>query len=108
MSSEGWLLGGMALVTFTIRYGLIAMSSRLVLGERLLQALQYVPPAVLTAIAVPAILIHEDALFLSWTNARIVGALAAIVIGLWRRNLLLTIVGGMGAFLLWQWWVLVQ
>ncbi|WP_204138590.1 AzlD domain-containing protein [Halomicronema sp. CCY15110] len=103
MNDSEWLLiGGMALVTFGIRYPVLALSGRLQLPPRLLQALNYVPPAVLTAIVVPAVLVEAGDLWISWQNPRLIGAIAAIAIGLWRQNLLLTIVVGMAAFLLWQ------
>ncbi|NJL87127.1 MAG: AzlD domain-containing protein [Leptolyngbyaceae cyanobacterium SM1_1_3] len=96
------LIAGMTLVTFSIRYFLLAMSGKLSLSPRLLQTLNYVPPAVLTAIVVPAVLIAEDQLWLGLGNPRLIGAIAALGVGLWRKNLLLTIMVGMGAFLLWQ------
>lgn len=101
-SSEWFLIGGMTLVTFGIRYPVLAMSGRLRLPPRLLQALNYVPPAVLTAIIVPAVFVESVDLWFGWRNPRLVGAIAALAIGLWRQNLLLTIVVGMTAFLLWQ------
>ena len=101
--SEWLLIMGMMLVTFGIRYPVLAMSGRLKLPPRLLQALHYVPPAVLTAIVVPAVLVESGDLWISVANPRIVGAIAALTIGLWRQNLLLTIVVGMAAFLVWQW-----
>lgn len=103
--NEWWLISGMALVTFLIRYPIIALSGRMQLPERLLQALKYVPPAVLTAIVVPMVLVEDNAIWLSWENARLVGAIAALAVGFWRKNLLLTIVLGMASFLLWQWLV---
>ncbi|NEQ33263.1 MAG: AzlD domain-containing protein [Leptolyngbya sp. SIO4C5] len=102
MMPEIALIGGMALVTFLIRYPLLAMSGRFTLSPRLLQALNYVPPAVLTAIVVPAVLVEENAVWLGLDNPRLIGAIAALAVGLWRKNLLLTIIVGMGAFLLWQ------
>ena len=102
MTNEVMLLGGMTLVTFLIRYPLLAMSGRLTLPPRLLQALNYVPPAVLTAIIVPTIFMNGDSLWLGVDNPRLMGSLAAIGIGLWRKNLLLTILAGMGVFLFWQ------
>jgi len=103
MNESEWLLiGGMALVTFGIRYPVLAMSGRLQLPPRLLQALTYVPPAVLTAIVVPAVLVESGDLWISGANPRIVGAIAALAIGLWRQNLLLTILVGMAAFLIWS------
>ena len=101
-TNEVLLLGGMALVTFLIRYPLLAISGRLTLPPRLLQALNYVPPAVLTAIVVPTVLVEGDSLWLSINNPRLIGALVALGIGLWRKNLLLTILVSMGVFLLWQ------
>ena len=106
MNASEWLLvGGMALVTFLVRYPVLAMSGRLQLPAPLLQALNYVPPAVLTAIVVPAVLVESGDLWLSWQNPRLVGAIAALAIGFWRQNLLLTIIVGMSAFLLWQLWL---
>lgn len=99
-----WLLiGGMTLVTFAIRYSLIALSGKLRLSPRLVKALGFVPPAVLTAIIVPAVLLPDGTLWIGIDNPRLIGAIAAIVVGLWRKNLLLTILVGMGTFLSWQW-----
>ena len=102
MTNEVMLIGGMTLVTFSIRYLLLAMSGRLTLPPRLLQALNYVPPAVLTAIVVPAVFVEGDSLWVGIGNPRLVGAIVALGIGLWRKNLLLTIVVGMATFLMWQ------
>jgi branched-subunit amino acid transport protein len=100
--NEFLLIAGMAIVTFLIRYPVLALSGKFELSESFLQILRYVPPAVLTAIVVPAVIMPEDQLLLSYTNARLVGAIAAVAVGLWRKNLLLTIVVGMAVFLGWQ------
>lgn len=101
--NEFLLISGMAIVTFAIRYPVLALSGRFKLSEQFLQILGYVPPAVLTAIVVPTVLMPEgNQLLLSYTNARLVGAIAAVGVGLWRKNLLLTIVVGMTVFLGWQ------
>jgi branched-subunit amino acid transport protein len=104
--SEFSLIAGMAIATFLIRYSLIAMSGRIQLSEGFMKLLRYVPPAVLTAIVVPAVLIPTgDTLDLSYGNARLIGAIAAIIVGWKTKNLLLVIVIGMIIFLLWQWLV---
>lgn len=101
------LIGGMTLITFSIRYGVIGVSEKIKLSPQLLQMLRYIPPAVLTAIIVPTVLISTgDKLVLSYTNARLVGAIAAILVSYWTKNLLLTIVLGMLVFLGWQWLLL--
>lgn len=102
-----WLLvASMALVTFLIRYLLLALSGRIQLSPTLVRALGYVPPVVLTAIVVPAVVMPDGAsLWLGWGNARLVGAIACVTLALSYKNLLLTIAGGMAAFWAWQWLV---
>ncbi len=102
--NELYLVGSMALVTFTIRYTMFAMSGHLEFPKQLARALRYVPPVILTAIVVPATLIPTGSkMSLNYTNARLVGALIALIVGLFSQNLLLTILLGMLAFLGWQW-----
>lgn len=104
MNNELYLLVGMSLATFSIRYALFALSDRVELPQQLIKALRYVPPAILTAIVVPAVLIPTgNEILLSYTNARLVGAIIAFGVGWFSNNLLLTIVLSMFAFLSWQW-----
>lgn len=102
--NEFLLITGMAFVTFLTRYPIIGMSGHIKLSPRFLKILSYVPPAVLTAIVVPAVLISsENGLLLDHTNARLIGAIAAVLVGFWRNDLLLTIGVGMLVFFGWQW-----
>jgi len=102
--AEVYLIAGMALVTFIIRYTLFAFAGRVEFPAHLMRALQYVPPAVLAAITIPAILIPTgDGISMSYTNPYLIGGLLAFGVGWFSRNLLLTIVIGMLAFLSWQW-----
>ena len=104
--NEFLLIAGMAVVTFGIRYSMFAVAGRIEFPAGLVNALKYVPPAVLTAIVVPAVLMPGgEGINLSYTNAYLVGALVAGVIGWASKNLLLTIVVGMAVFLGWQWFV---
>jgi len=100
--SEFFLVAGMALVTFAARYPALAFFGRLNPPPYVLQALKFVPPAVLTALIVPSVLLPEGELAVQLQNAALVaGVLAALIA--WRtRNLLLTIVLGMAAFWLWR------
>ena len=103
--NEVLLIFGMMLVTFLVRYLTLAFSDRITLAPSFLQLLKYVPPTVLTAIVVPAVLMPQATLWLSYTNARLIGAITAIIVGFWQKNLLLTIVVSMASFLIWQWLV---
>ncbi|MEM9006174.1 MAG: AzlD domain-containing protein [Cyanobacteria bacterium P01_F01_bin.86] len=100
--NEALLILGMVIATFGIRYCLFGASSRLVLPPALLNALRYVPPVVLTAIVVPEVLLSDGTLNASYWNARLVGAIAAIIASSLSQNLLLTIVVGLATFFGWQ------
>ena len=101
--NEALLILGMAAVTFGARYVPMAVLRRFTLPEPLLRGLSFVPPVVLMAIVAPAMLLPAgNRLDLSLGNAYLWTGLIAFVIA-WRwKNLLLTIVAGMGVFLLWR------
>ncbi|MEO0408653.1 MAG: AzlD domain-containing protein [Cyanobacteria bacterium P01_A01_bin.135] len=100
--NEFLMLTGMAIATFAIRYVMFGASSRITLSPALLNALRYVPPVVLTAIVVPEVLLSSGTLHLGLGNPRLMGAIAAGLVGGLTQNLLLTIVVGMAVFLGWQ------
>lgn len=100
--NEFALIFGMMLVTFGVRYPVLALVGRMELPEPALRALRYVPVAVLTAITVPAVLMPEDKIWISLENAYLVGGLVAVVIAWRTRSLLWTIVLGMAIFLAWR------
>lgn len=101
---EFYLILGMMIVTFPVRYAMFALSSKLQFSDDFQGVLGYVPVAILTAIVIPAILMPQgDRLFISHTNPRLLAGLITLGIGWWRGNLLLTIVVGMVAFLGFQW-----
>lgn len=102
--NEVILIGGMMVVTFGIRYSMFVVAGRMTFPARLENSLRYVPPAVLTAIIVPAVLIPSgNEIVMSYTNPYLVAALFAFGVGWFSKNLLLTIVLGMIAFWAWQW-----
>lgn len=101
--NELLLIAGMAAVTFGARYVPMALLGRFPLPEALLRGLAYVPPVVLMAIIAPAMLLPAgNPIDLSLGNAYLWAGLVSFGIA-WRwKNLLLTIVAGMGVFLLWR------
>jgi branched-subunit amino acid transport protein len=103
-SFEVGLILGMALITFAIRYTLFAMGHKVRFSPVVAQALNYVPVAVLSAIAVPVMLMPDgEGLQLSLDNAYLIGGIAAIIIAARWRNLLATIAGGILCFFVWRW-----
>ena len=102
--NEIFMVAGMALVTFVIRYIMFPISGRFTFPKLFERGLRYVPPVVLTAIIVPSVLMpNGGALDLKLNNPYLIGALAACVIGGVFKNLLLTIVLSMVVFLGAQW-----
>lgn len=104
--NEFVLILGMALVTFGVRYPVLALFGRIPMPRAMFRALRYVPPAVLAAIIAPAILYPSgQELQPGPANpALFAGLLAGLVA--WRtRNLLWTILVGMAAFWFWRWLV---
>ena len=97
------LLGG--LITFAIRFSLIYLlaEGRFQVPEIVQRALHYVPPAVLTAIVFPELLLHEGTWNLSLDNARLLAGLFAILVAWFSRNTLITILAGMVVFFMLQW-----
>lgn len=95
-----WLImlaGG--LLTFAIRLSFIYLYGKFHIPEVVRRSLRFVPPAVLSAILVPELLYHSGTLDVSLGNDRLIAGLAAIVVGWWRKNVLLTILVGMGVLL---------
>lgn len=100
--NEALLILGMMLATFVSRYPLLVLVGRVELPDRAARALRYVPVAVLTAISAPAALMPQGDLDFGLDNAYLVGGLVALVVSWRTKSLLLTIVIGMGIFLLWR------
>ncbi|UYN91104.1 MAG: AzlD domain-containing protein [Anaerolineales bacterium] len=100
--SEFWLLFGMVLATMATRIPVLITLSRRELPASVRRALHYVPPAVLAAIIAPIVLLDEGAPNLALDNAMLPASLIAILISWRTKNLLLTIVVGMAAFLVWR------
>lgn len=93
---------GMALVTFGIRYVLLAIAHRVELPEILKESLNYIAPAVLTAITVPAVLMPTGEIHLSFENPYLISAVLAVLAGLISKNLLVTILVGLIGFFVHQ------
>lgn len=101
-SQEIVLIVGMAAVTFVTRYPVMAYFGRLEMPETILQALRFVPPAVLTAIIVPMMVMPDgEQIAINATNPALFGGAAAALVAWRTQSLPLTIGAGMAIF--WGW-----
>lgn len=95
------LFGG--LITFGMRFSLIYLFGKFEIPKTMQRALHYVPPAVLSAIIVPELLIRNGSMDLSTENIRLLAGIIAIITAWVSRNTLLTILVGMAALLILGW-----
>jgi len=94
------LVGG--LITFGMRYSFIYLFGKFEIPPTMRKALHYVPPAVLSAITVPALVYQSNHLDLTLGNTRLLAGIVAILVAWYTKNTLLTILAGMIALLLLQ------
>lgn len=94
------LLGG--LVTFGMRLSFIYLLGRFEVPEMMRRALRFVPPAVLSAIVFPEVLMPSSKLDISLDNHRLLAGLVAVLVAWRTKNTLLTILAGMAALLILQ------
>jgi len=98
---EIWvIIAGLALVTVITRNFFIVLGDAVPLPARVQHALRYAPVCALTALIAPEVLTQQGAWALDWSNAKLIGALAAGITVLTTRNTLVTMAVGMSAFFL--------
>jgi branched-subunit amino acid transport protein len=88
---------GMTVVTFALRASFLLLPPHVETPALLRRALRYVPPAVLTAIWAPELLLKDQVLHLSPENEKLLAGAVAIAVA-WRWKLTsLTIAAGLVA-----------
>ncbi len=90
------------LLTFAIRLSFIMLLDKIKISALMVQALRFVPLAVLAAIISPALFLPRGTLDISLSNARLIAGIVAILVAWRTKNVLLTIVVGMACLLLLQ------
>ncbi|MDC3186522.1 AzlD domain-containing protein [Candidatus Pelagibacter sp.] len=83
------------LLTYFTRMTMIALVKRDLLGEKIKAVLSYVPSAVFPAIIFPAIFINDYGSYIEMNDPKIFGALVAIIVGYFSRNVIATIFSGL-------------
>ncbi len=86
-------VGGLA--TFAMRLSFIYLLGRLAVPQTLRRALRFVPPAVLSAIILPALVAPGGMLDFSLANERMLAGAAAMLVAWRTRSVLATILAGM-------------
>ena len=89
------LMVAIGIATFAIRLSFIYLFGKVEIPETVTKALRYVPPAVLSAIVLPELLMPGGQFDLSFGNGRLIAGLLAAAVAWRTKNVVLTIVTGM-------------
>lgn len=102
-----WVLWGIfiaaGLGTFAMRLSFVELYGRLRVPPLLNQALLYVPPSVLAALVLPAVVYPHAGQQMDWQNPQIPAAIVAALVAWKTKNTLLTLAVGMGVLWALQW-----
>ena len=83
------------ILTYFTRMTMIALVDRDMLGEKIKAVLGYVPSAVFPAIIFPAIFINDYGTYIEMNDPKIFGAIVAIIVGYFSKNVIATIFSGL-------------
>jgi branched-subunit amino acid transport protein len=90
---------GLAGVTVLTRSFFFISSEEWTLPDWAQRGLQYAPIAAMAAVVLPEVLMQQGQFLQTWMDARWMGAAVGAAVYFWRRDVLLTIVAGMLAYL---------
>ena len=97
-----WMLGvifGLSVVTVVARSFFFLSNQDWQLPHWAQRGLQYAPIAALSAVVIPEIVMSQGALITTWQDARLFAAAAGVLVYFTKRDVLLTIIGGMAVYL---------
>ena len=100
--TDAWTLVvivGLAGVTVLTRSFFFISSEEWSLPDWAQRGLQYAPIAAMAAVVLPEVLMQQGQFLQTWMDARWMGAAVGAAVYFWRRDVLLTIVAGMLAYL---------
>ena len=100
--TDVWTLAvivGLAGVTVLTRSFFFISSEEWTLPDCAQRGLQYAPIAAMAAVVLPEVLMQQGQFLQTWMDARWMGAAVGAAVYFWRRDVLLTIVVGMLAYL---------
>ena len=82
-------------VTYLSRMTMVTLIKREMLNSKIKEVLVYVPSAVFPAIIFPGVFFNDYGNFVELSDPKIFGALIAIVVGFYSKNIIFTILAGL-------------
>ena len=86
------------IITFLLRFSMIALIKENSLSEKTKIVLSYVPSAVFPAIIFPAIFLDNNGLLDLENNPKILASIIAIIAGFMSKNIIATIFAGLASY----------
>ena len=86
------------LITYFTRMSMVTLIDKDIFNENFRKILNYVPSVVFPSIIFPGILLDDYGALVAITDPKIYGALTAIIIGYFSRNVILTIISGLASY----------
>jgi len=83
------------IVTYFSRMAMVALIDREMLGAKVKEVLNYVPAAVFPAIIFPGVFFNDFGSYVEYSNPKIYGAIVALIIGFYSKNIIATILSGL-------------
>ena len=83
------------IVTYFSRMAMVALIDREMLGNKVKEVLNYVPAAVFPAIIFPGVFFNDSGILVELTDPKIYGAIVALIVGFYSRNVIATIISGL-------------
>ena len=85
-------------ITYLTRMGMITLIDKDVFNENFRKILKFVPSVVFPSIIFPGILLDDYGTLVAISDPKIYGALTAIIVGFFSRNVILTIASGLTSY----------
>ena len=86
------------LITYFTRMGMITLIDKDIFNENFRKILNYVTTVVFPSIIFPGVILDDYGTLVAITDPKIYGALTAIIIGFFSRNVIITIVSGLASY----------
>tara|TARA_B100001057_G_scaffold77298_1_gene72173 strand:+ start:375 stop:686 length:312 start_codon:yes stop_codon:yes gene_type:complete len=85
-------------ITYFSRTGMITLIDKDIFNENFRKILSYVPSVVFPSIIFPGVLLDDFGTLVTLTNPKIYGAITAIIVGYFSRNVIFTILSGLTSY----------
>ena len=85
-------------ITYLTRMGMITLIDKDIFNENFRKILNYVPSVVFPSIIFPGVLLDDYGTLVAITDPKIYGALTALIVGYFSRNVILTITLGLASY----------